>query len=407
MNRTHTVSVCLLTIIGTDSAYAEPAVNYVIRLPGGVTLFDSTTLNELPLDNRVGLAPMTRVSATDDGRATAEMAQYYQRFADGGFSFLITEGTYPDEAHSQGYLNQPGLATDTQAASWQQVTETVHEAGVPIFAQLMHAGAQSQGNPHVAGEQTIAPSAVQPDGQKAEAYGGSGDFPTPKAATVDELADIRDSFVTSAQNAIDAGFDGVEIHGANGYLLHEFLSADFNQRDDEYGGEPANRVRYPREVVAAVDEATPADFVVGIRVSQSTALDEDHRWPEGEDAAAVFFDELSAAGADYIHVTEPDATTPAFGDDGPTLAEAAAEYAADETVIIDNGGLGTPDAAREKVDAGADLVTLATSALANPDWPDKVTAGEELTAFDPAKFLAPSAALSEHEVQTGGASADD
>jgi len=391
----------------TDSAYAEPAVNCLIRLPGGVTLFDGTTLNELSLDNRVGLAPMTRVSATDDGRATAEMAQYYQRFADGGFSFLITEGTYPDNAYSQGYLNQPGLATDAQAAAWQQVTEAVHDAGVPIFAQLMHAGAQSQGNPHIDGEQTIAPSAVQPDGQKAEAYGGSGDFPTPKAATVDELADIRDGFVTSAQNAIEAGFDGVEIHGANGYLLHEFLSGEFNQRDDEYGGVPANRVRYPREVVAAVDEATPADFVVGIRVSQSTALDEDHLWPEGEDAAAVFFEELSTAGADYIHVTEPDATTPAFGDDGPTLAEAAATYAADETVIIDNGGLGTPDAAREKVDAGADLVTLATSALANPDWPEKVSKGEELTAFDPAEFLAPSAELSEHELQTSGASADD
>ncbi|MFU1783693.1 NADH:flavin oxidoreductase [Haloarcula japonica] len=372
-----------------------------------MTLFDETTLNELSLDNRVGLAPMTRVSATDDGRTTAEMAQYYQRFAEGGFSFLITEGTYPDDTYSQGYLNQPGLATDAQTAAWQRVTETVHDAGVPILAQLMHAGAQSQGNPHVDGEQTIAPSAVQPDGQKAEAYGGSGDFPTPKAATVDDLADIHDSFVKSAQNAIEAGFDGVEIHGANGYLIHEFLSSEFNQRDDEYGGEPANRVRYPREVVAAVDEATPDGFVVGIRVSQSTALDEDHRWAEGEDAAAVFFEELSTAGADYIHVTEPDATTPAFGDDGPTLAEAAAEYATDETVIIDNGGLGTPDAAREKVDAGADLVTLATSALANPDWPEKVSEGEELTAFDPAEFLAPSAALSEHEVQKEGASADD
>lgn len=372
-----------------------------------MTLFDSTTLNELSLKNRVGLAPMTRVSATDDGRATEPMAQYYRRFAEGGFSFLITEGAYPDETYSQGYLNQPGLATDGHVESWQQVTEAVHDAGAPIFAQLMHAGAQTQGNPHVDGEQAIAPSAVQPNGEKAESFGGSGAFPTPKAATVDELAEIRDSFVGSAENALEAGFDGVEIHAANGYLLHEFLSSDFNQRDDEYGGAPADRVRYPREVVAAVDEAMPEEFVVGVRVSQTAVSDEDYQWPEGEDAAAVFFKELSAAGADYIHTTEPDATTPAFGDEGSTLAEAAAEYAMDGTVIIDNGGLGTPEAAREKIDADADLVTLATSALANPDWPNRVADGDELTTFDPVDFLVPSAELSKHEIPTDSAAADD
>ena len=390
-----------------DSAYAEPPVNCAVHVPGGVTLFDSTELNELSLENRVGLAPMTRVSATDDGHATAEMAHYYRRFAEGGFSFLVTEGTYPDDAYSQGYLNQPGLVTDGQAESWQRVTDAVHDAGVPIFAQLMHAGAQSQGNPHVDGEQTLAPSAVQPDGTKAEAYGGSGEFPTPKAATVDDLDAVRESFVTAAQNAVQAGFDGIEVHGANGYLIHEFLSMKFNRRDDEYGGDPESRVRFPCEVVAAVDEATPAEFVVGIRVSQATILDEGLRWPEGDDAAAVFFEELSTAGADYIHVTEPDATTPAFGDEGPTLADAAAEYATDGTVIIDNGGLGTPDAARETVEGGADLVTLATSALANPDWPNRVSEGEELTAFDPAEFLVPTAELTEHEVRPPSAPADD
>lgn len=350
---------------------------------------------------------MTRVSATDDGRATESMARYYRQFAEGGFSFLITEGAYPDESYSQGYLNQPGIATDEHVESWQQVTEAVHDVGTPIFAQLMHAGAQTQGNSHTEGEQTIAPSAVQPNGEKAESFGGSGPFPTPEAATTDDLAEIRESFVNAAENALDAGFDGVEIHAANGYLLHEFLSAAFNQRDDEYGGEPENRVRYPREVVAAVNDATPAEFVVGVRVSQTAVSDEDYRWPEGEEAAAVFFEELSRAGSDYIHVTEPDATMPAFGDEGLTLAGAATEYAMDDTVIIDNGGLGAPDAAREKIEAGADLVTLATSALANPDWPNRVANGDDLTAFDPVEYLVPSAALSEHEIPTDGAPADD
>lgn len=362
-----------------------------------MTLFDSFDLGDRTLDNRVGLAPMTRVSANADGTATAEMARYYRKFAEGDFAFLLTEGTYTDESYSQGYLNQPGLATDAQAAAWEQVTDAVHDAGAPIFAQLMHAGAQTQGNPST-DDATLGPSEVAPKGEKAEAYGGSGAFPTPTATDEVDLAEARAGFVQSAEHAIDAGFDGVEIHAANGYLLNEFLSTYFNERDDEYGGDPANRVRFPAEVVAAIDEATPAEFVVGVRVSQTAVTDEEYTWAEGEDAAAVFFEELSAAGADYLHVTEPDATTPAFGDEGPTLADAAAEYAVDGTVVIDNGGLGDPEAAREKLNAGADLVTLGTSALANPDWPQRVREGDELAEFDPTAFLVPTAEHADHEV---------
>ncbi|MCT9094828.1 NADH:flavin oxidoreductase [Haloarchaeobius sp. HME9146] len=369
-------------------------------------LFDTTSLNELALDNRVGLAPMTRVSATDDGRATAEMARYYTRFAEGGFSFLVTEGVYTDDRYSQGYLNQPGLVTDEQVEAWTQVTEAVHDAQAPIFAQLMHAGAQTQGNPHVDGEETIAPSAWQPQGEKAEPYGGSGEFAVANAATHDDLDDIREGFVEAAKNAHDAGFDGVEVHGANGYLLNEFLAADANQRDDEYGGAPENRVRFPAEVVSAVAEAVPDDFVVGVRVSQTKVTDPEYEWPEGEDAAAVFFPELSAAGADYVHVTEPDVTSPAFGDDGPTLAEAAVEHVTDDTVVIANGGLGDPEAAREATEAGADLLTLGTGALANPDWPTRVADDRELDQFDPARFLAPTAELADHEIPAAPA-ADD
>ena len=372
-----------------------------------MTLFDSFDLDSLTLDNRVGLAPMTRVSANADGTATAEMAPYYRKFAEGGFSFLVTEGTYTDESYSQGYLNQPGLATDEQAESWEPVTEAVHDAGAPIFAQLMHAGAQTQGNPHTDGE-TLGPSEVAPKGEKAEAYGGSGEFPTPKAATEADLDEAREGFVASAQRAVEAGFDGIEIHAANGYLLNEFLSTYFNERDDEYGGTPENRVRFPREVVAAVDEATPDGFVVGVRVSQTAVTDDEYTWPEGEDAASVFFEELSAAGADYLHVTEPDATTPAFGDEGPTLAGAAADHAVDGTAVIDNGGLGDSEAARESLTDGADLVTLGTGALANPDWPERVAADEELAEFDPVEFLVPTAEHAAHEVpEAGAASGDD
>ncbi|WP_411967585.1 NADH:flavin oxidoreductase [Haloferax sp. YSSS75] len=370
-------------------------------------LFDATTVNDLTLENRAGLAPMTRVSASADGRATDEMARYYAKFADGGFSFLVTEGVYTDDAYSQGYLNQPGLVTDDHVAAWTQVTDAVHDADTPIFAQLMHAGAQSQGNPHVDGEVTLGPSPVQPAGEQAEPYGGSGEFAVSKEATAADLEVVLEGFVDAATNAVEAGFDGVEVHGANGYLLNEFLAADANQRDDEYGGTPEDRVRFPAEVVSAIDDAVPDDFVVGVRVSQTKVTDDSYEWPEGEDAAAVFFAELSSAGADYVHTTEPDATTPAFGDDGPTLADAAVEYVQDGTVVVANGGLGDPNAARQTVDAGVDLFTLGTSALANPDWPTRVADGDALEEFDPTAFLAPMARISDHEVPADAPPADD
>ncbi len=360
------------------------------------TLFEETELNGLSLDNRVGLAPMTRVSATEDGRATAEMARYYRKFAEGGFSVLITEGTYTDAAYSQGYRNQPGLVTDDHVEAWSDVTDAVDDAGAPMLAQLMHAGAQAQGNPNVDGEETLAPSAVRPQDEKNELYGGSGEFPTPRPATADDLEDAREGFVDAAENARDAGFGGVEVHAANGYFLNEFLAADYNEREDEYGGSVEAQARYPAEVVAAVDDATPEEFVVGVRVSQTMVTDAEYRWPEGEKAAEVYFEAFTDAGADYIHVTEPDITQPAFGDEGPTLAEAAVEYA--DTNVIANGGLGDPETAAEVVAAGADVVTQATSALANPDWPRRVQNGESLAEFDFEAALTPDASINEEEV---------
>jgi 2,4-dienoyl-CoA reductase-like NADH-dependent reductase (Old Yellow Enzyme family) len=369
-------------------------------------LFSPTSLDGLSLDNRIGLAPMTRVSATADGRATDEMARYYAKFAEGGFSFLVTEGVYTDDAYSKGYLNQPGLVTDDHVESWRGVVERVHDAGAPIFAQLMHCGAQSQGIPPSMEEHNIAPSAVRPNGTKSEAYGGSGPYPVPSAATHDDLETAREGFVAAAANAHEAGFDGVELHGANGYFLNEFLATTTNRRDDEYGGEPSARIRYPAEVLSAVADAVPEEFVVGIRISQTMVTDSDCEWPEGEDAAAVFFRELSTAGADYIHTTEPDATTPTF-ESGLTLAEAAVEYATDGTTVIANGGLGTPDAARDALGDGVELLTLARRALVNPDWPRRVAEGEELAEFDRETFLKPEASISEDELSLSPSSAGD
>jgi len=291
------------------------------------------------------------------------MARYYRSFARGGFSFLLTEGTYTDEAYSQGYPSQPGLATDAQAETWKPVVEAVHEEGRPIFAQLMHAGAQAQ---HAArAEGTVAPSAYQPPGEVAEVYGGSGEYPEAEALDAEGLAAVKAGFVESAKRALDAGFDGIEVHAANGYLLHEFLDPLVNERTDEYGGSPAGRARFPAEIVAAIRDATPSEFVVGVRVSQGAVTDEDRTWPDEEDTARAVFGALTDAGADYLHVTEPEIAEPAFDSEGPTLTELAAEHG--DTAVIANGGIGTPEKARGALAAGADLLTQATAALANHD----------------------------------------
>ncbi len=251
-------------------------------------LFETVELDAQRLDNRIGLAPMTRTSATDDGNATAEMARYYAQFAEGGFSFLVSEGIYTDTAYSQGYDNQPGLATDDHAETWTRVTDAVHEVGAPIFAQLMHAGVLSQGNRHV--EETAGPSAVTPQDEQLPIYGGDGEFPTPKALSQSEIEAAVEGFADAAERASNAGFDGVEIHGANGYLLDQFLTAYTNDRDDEYGGSVANRVRLLHEVVDAVTDRISDEFVVGVRLSQTKVNDDEHEWEGGESQSETVFE---------------------------------------------------------------------------------------------------------------------
>ncbi|SFG41524.1 2,4-dienoyl-CoA reductase [Halopelagius inordinatus] len=357
-------------------------------------LFEPFEWKGRSLDNRVGLAPMTRTSATDEGHATARMADYYASFARGGFSVLITEGVHPDTAHSQGYPNQPGLATDEQADSWSQVVDAVHEEGTPMFAQLMHAGAQGQGNRY--GEGLVAPSRYRAPGEMAEMYGGSGEFPEAEALDGDGLAEVKSGFVASAKRAVEAGFDGVEVHAANGYLLHEFVDPLVNERDDEYGGSPEARARFPAEVVSAIRDATPEEFVVGVRVSQVAVTDEERTWPDGEATAEAVFEAFTDADADFIHVTEPVATDPAFGGEGPTLTELAVRYG--DTVVFANGGLGTPEKAREALADGADIVTQGTGALANHDWPNRVRRGEALDELDPALIFEPDVSISDAEI---------
>ncbi len=359
------------------------------------SLFESVTLGNTTLANRVGVAPMTRISATSEGVVTDQMISYYTSFARGGFGLIITEGLYTDDKYSPGYIYQPGLVYEEQVQGWKKLVDSVHQTGAKIIAQIMHTGALVHGNPF--GQASIGPSAVQPKGEKSEIYEGTGLYLMPREATKEEIAEVITGFVNTAKRVQAAGFDGIEIHGANGYLLDEFLTDYTNQRTDEYGGSTENRVRLLVEVSKAIREAVGPDFTVGIRISQAKVNDQAHKWAGKEQDAEIIFGQLGQAGLDFIHVTEYEAWKPAFDTNGPSLASLAKKYG--KISVIANGHLEDPKRASEIIENGeADVVTLGKGALANHDWIKKVKNGEPLVAFKSEEMLRPNAKIKAFEM---------
>ncbi len=349
-----------------------------LRLAGG-----------LSLRNRLAVAPMTRVSATADGRATPQMADYYAAYAAGGFGLVITEGIYTDKAHAQGYLFQPGLTDDAQRDAWRTVVDRVHAHGGRLIAQLMHAGALSQGNPQRATAK--GPSAVLPRGQQMTFYRGAGPYRMPEAMSDEDIATAVEGFAQAARRAREAGFDGVEIHGANGYLLDQFLTSYTNLRADGYGGSLDNRLRLTVEVIQAVRRSAGPHLAVGVRSSQGKVNDFTHKWEGGEADAARIFRTLGAQPIDYLHTTEFEAWRPAFGDQGPSLAALARQHV--PVPVLANGSLHDPaQAGGMLARQEAEFVSLGRGALTHPDWPAKLQAGETLQDFDRG-LLAPIADL--------------
>ncbi|RUT31972.1 NADH:flavin oxidoreductase [Paenibacillus zeisoli] len=355
-------------------------------------LLSAFQLGSLPLPNRAALSPMTRTSAESNGLANDRMARYYARFAKGGFGLIITEGIYPDLLNSQSYKNQPGIANEEQAESWRPVIQAVHREGGRIIAQLMHAGALVQHN----GFTPVAPSAVKPVGTMLEDHGGSGEFTVPKAMTISEIRKAIDNFAQAALRAKLVGFDGVEVHAANGYLLDQFITNYTNLRTDEYGGSTERRIRIVVEVLEAIRDVVGPEYTVGVRISQGKVNDIHHKWANGIEDAKTIFQKLGQAHPTYIHTTEYKAFAPAFADGGPTLAELAAKYGG--VPVIANGKLGEPEKAEQLLTANsADLVAIGTSALVNSDWVNKLKEGAELNHFDH-RFLHPIATLRDDEV---------
>lgn len=358
-------------------------------------LFQPTSIHHLALKNRLAVAPMTRVTATESGVATDKMVQYYSRFAQGGFGLIITEGSYIDQAYSQTYAYQPGLSDIEQALGWKAVVDEVHAQGARIMAQIQHSGALSQGNRFKT--TTLAPSAVQPKGEQMAFYRGSGGYPIPRALTDEEIADVIAAFGTSASLAMQsAGFDGVEIHGANGYLLDQFLTDYTNLRSDQWGGHVAQRLRIYKEVVKSVRAAVGTAVPVGIRISQGKVNDFHHKWAGEEADAEAIFGGLAAMELDFIHVTEFEAWQPAFKAGGESLVSLARRYAPTMNIIA-NGSLHEPERALGVLADGAEIIALGRGTLSNPAWPNKVMLGQQLDEFD-RTILGPIADVKDSEL---------
>lgn len=220
-------------------------------------LFSSIEIDSISCKNRLAVAPMSRVTATEDGQATEIMSRYYERYARGGFGMVITEGIYTDRVFAQAYHHQPGITDETQALSWKPIVEGIKAHGALAVAQMMHAGATSQGNRFVNG--TAGPSVIFPKGKPMSFYYGKDAFLMPLAMTEEHIVDAIAGFSASAARAVKvAGFDAIEIHAANGYLLDQFLTDYTNQRKDYWGGGTEERIRLTLAVLKAVKESVGA-----------------------------------------------------------------------------------------------------------------------------------------------------
>ncbi|HYH81338.1 MAG TPA: alkene reductase [Longimicrobium sp.] len=338
-------------------------------------LFTPFQLGPYELRNRLVMAPMTRSRAVE-GNAVSDLAvEYYRQRATAGL--IVSEGTQVSP-QGVGYTHTPGIHGAAQVAAWRKVTDAVHEEGGRIFAQLWHTGRVSHPSFH-GGELPVAPSAIGFEGQVLT-YEGMRPYVAPRALETEEIAGVVAQFAAGAERAYEAGFDGVELHGANGYLIDQFLRDGSNARTDPYGGSIQNRVRFLVEVTRAVAGVWGGDRV-GVRLSPRVAVngmsDSD---PEATFSYAAYA--LNPFGLAYLHLVDPVA--------GPMARPGARISAVLRAIfrgpLIVNGGF-EADTGNEAVASGqADLVSFGVPFLANPDLVRRYREGAPLNAPDRATF---------------------
>lgn len=334
------------------------------------TLWTPITVGGTSLPHRLVMAPMTRDRSTPEGVPTELNAEYYAQRASN--ALIITEGTQPSP-DGQGYLLTPGIHNDEQISGWRLVTDAVHAANGRIFIQLMHVGRIShpENTPH--GRQPVAPSAIRPAGVMFTASGPQ-EMPIPRSLSTGEVAATVDDFRRAAAASIAAGADGVEIHAANGYLVHQFLSDNTNQRTDRYGGSIDNRIRFAVEVATAVASEIGADRT-GLRISPGNPYN-DIAESDTAELYPALLRALNPLDLAYLHVLHA-------GDD-EQLDTLRKQWPS--TLILNRSGTDLSTRAKDIENGTAELISVGALTLANPDLVARLRADAPLNTPDPATF---------------------
>lgn len=321
-----------------------------------------TRLGAIALQNRIVMAPMTRSRAIQN-IPNELMATYYKQRASAGL--IITEGVSPSP-NGLGYARMPGLYSDEQVQGWKLVTEAVHERGGKIFAQLMHAGRVGHAHNLPAGARILGPSAVVLPGQMWTDIEGMKDFLVPQEMTAADIVHAKQEFVKAAKNAIRAGFDGIELHSANGYLLEQFLSPHSNRRSDQYGGSVENRTRFILEVAEAVSNAIGKDKT-GIRVSPYGVFNDMPHYDEIDATYIHLAEQLNKIGLLYMHIVDHSS---GGAPEVPVTIKEAIRKVFTNTLIL-AGGYTLATAERDITSGLGDLVAFGKPFISNPDLIDR------------------------------------
>jgi N-ethylmaleimide reductase len=340
----------------------------------GIDLFTPVNLGRLVLPNRIVMAPLTRNRAGAGDVPQPMHATYYRQRATAGL--IISEGS-PITPQGVGYPGTPGIYSEAQIAGWQVVTRAVHDAGGHIFMQLWHVGRISHPDLQPGNEVPVAPSAIRPAGEAVTAT-GMQPFVTPRALGQDEIQAIVAQYATAARNALQAGFDGVEVHAANGYLIDQFLRDGSNQRTDEYGGSLENRSRFLREVLQAVCEAVGADRV-GVRISPENSFN-DMRDSHAQETFVSVAERVNGFGLAYLHVLEGDMAA------GARTIDYGRIRAAFKGIYMANCRYDLMRAQQAIATNAADMVSFGTLYIANPDLVERFRQGAALNTPDPGTF---------------------
>ncbi len=341
-------------------------------------LFTEAHLNGLTLSNHLVMAPMTRSRAI--GNVPNDlMVEYYRQRTQAGL--IITEGTSPSP-NGTGYPRIPGIYTTEQVQGWKLVTDAVHEEGSKIFLQIMHTGRVGHPNNMPEGGELLSASAIVAAGEMYTDQAGPQPHPIPKEMTKTDIQNAISEFVKAAQNAVEAGFDGVELHGANGYLLEQFLSPGSNQRTDEYGGSDKNRNRFTLEVTEAVINAIGKDKTA-IRLSPDGAFNDIQ--PYSEEQAELLAQGLNKLDVVYVHLVDHTSMgSPAVN---PIIVQKI--RAAFKGTLILSGGYDAARAEEVLQDGSAELVAFGRPFLSNPDLVERFKTGAPLNQTDFSTFYTP------------------